>query len=125
VNSFDRYVRQVFFGTLSLVLAMAGIFLFSGHRTWARGFVLGGIASLANLLIMAGDVRRQGKTVSGRLVRPAYGAYALRMVITAAALIYAAVSSKIALWAAVPALFASQAAMTCGELLGSRKQEDI
>jgi hypothetical protein len=125
VNSFNRYVRQVFFGALSLVLVIAGLFLLTGHETWARGFALGGIASLANLVIMAGDVRRQGKATAGRLVRPAYGRYALRMTMTAAALIYAALNPELSLWAVVPALFAAQFTMTCGELVRNRKQENI
>ena len=125
MSSFDRYVRRVFFGTLSLLLVVAGTFLFFGRIPWARGVVLGGIASLVNLVVMAGDVKRQGKTGGGQLVRPAYGLYALRMTIIAAALIYSATSEKIALWAVVPALFISQFAMICGELLGSREQETI
>ena len=123
MNSFDRYVRRVFFGTLSLILAFAGIFLFFGRIPWARGVVLGGIASLVNLVIMARDVKRQGQTAEGQVVRPVGGLYALRMMIIAVALIYAATNEKIALWAVVPALFASQFAMTCGELVGKREQE--
>ena len=121
--SFNRYVRRVFFGTLSLILAAAGIFLFINQEPWARGAVLGGTASLASLVIMAGDVRRQGKTANGRLIKPAYGLYALRMMIVAAALIYSAANTQIAFWAVVPALFASQFVMTCGELLGDRGRE--
>ena len=120
---FDRYVRRVFFGTLSLVLVVAGTFLLLGQKPWARGIVLGGTASLANLVIMASDVRRQGKRVDGQLVRPSYGHYASRMTITAAALIYAAISTKIAFWVVVPALFAAQVIMAGGELVGEGRQE--
>ena len=123
VNSFDRYVRRVFFGTLFLILAAAGIFLLVGHSSWARGVVLGGICSLINLVVMAGDVKRQGGITGGQLVRPAYGRYALRMAVITAALIYSATSAKIAFWAAVPALFASQLIMTGGELLGVKGRE--
>ena len=121
--SFDGYVRRVFFGTLSLILVIAGIFLLLNHNSWARGVALGGAASLVSLVIMAGDVRKQGNVTGGTVLRPAYGGYALRMMVIAAALVYAALSVKIALWAAIPAVFASQFAMTCGELLGSKEQE--
>lgn len=123
MGSFDRYVRRVFFATLSLILFFAGIFLLLGHKPWARGIVLGGTASLANLVIMASDIRRQGKTADGQLVRPSYGHYALRMTITAAVLIYAATSTKIAFWVAAPALFTAQFIMTGGELVGEGRQE--
>jgi hypothetical protein len=72
---------------------------------------------------MAADVRRQGSVTGGQVVRSAYGRYALRMAVIAAALIYSATSIKIAFWATVPALFASQFIMTGGELLGEREQE--
>ena len=123
MKAFNRYVHRVFARTLLLILAIAGIFLLMGHIRWARGIVLGGAASLVNLLVMAGELRRQGPAVGEKGIRPLYGSYALRMAITAAALIYAASSERIAFWAAVPALFASQLIMTGGELLGSRKQE--
>jgi len=123
VSSFVNYVRWVFFSTLSLILVIAAIFLFLGHKPWARGVVLGGAASLVSLVIMAGDVRRQGDVTGGQIVRPAYGRYALRMTVIAAVLIYSATSIKIAFWATVPALFASQIIMTGGELLGGKEQE--
>jgi hypothetical protein len=123
VSSFDRYVRRVFFGTLSLILFFAGISLLLGHKPWARGVVLGGAASLVGLVIMAVDVRRQGDVTGGQVLRLAYGRYALRMAVIAAVLIYSATNETIALWATIPALFASQFVMTCGELLGGREQE--
>lgn len=107
-----------------MILVFAGTFLVLGYKPWARGVVLGGIASLVNLVIMAGDVRRQGQIVEGQLVRPAYGRYALRMAITTAVLVYSATSSTIVLWATIPALFATQLVMTCGELLGKKEQEN-
>jgi len=76
-----------------------------------------------NLVIMAGDVRRQGPMVGEQGMNPAYGRYALRMAVIAAVLIYSATSINIAFWATVPALFASQIVMTGGELLGEREQE--
>jgi len=122
VSSFDRYVRRVFFGTLSLILVLAGIFLFAGHKPWARGMVLGGAAGLVGLVIMAGDIRRQGEVTGGQVPRLAYGRYALRMAVMAAVLIYSATNEEIALWVTIPALFATQFAMTCGELLGKKEQ---
>ena len=106
-----------------MILAVAGIFLFVERMPWARGVVLGGAASLVNLVIMAGDVRRQGPMVGDQGMSPAYGRYALRMAVIAAVLIYSATSIKIAFWATVPALFTSQFIMTGGELLGAREQE--
>jgi hypothetical protein len=123
MRSFDRYVHRVFIGTLLLILAVAGTLLLTGHRPWARGVVLGGVAGLVNLVIMAGDVRRQGPMVGEQGMNPAYGRYALRMAVIAAVLIYSATSINIAFWATVPALFASQIVMTGGELLGEREQE--
>jgi hypothetical protein len=125
VSSFDQYVHRVFVGTLLLILVIAGIFLLAGHNPWARGVVLGGTASLVNLFIMAGGVRRQGPMVGDQGMNSAYGRYALRMAVIAAALIYSATSIKIAFWATVPALFASQFIMTGGELLGGREQEPL
>ncbi|MDF1536426.1 MAG: ATP synthase subunit I [bacterium] len=116
-------MRRVFFGTLSLVLLFAGIFLLLGYKPWARGAVLGGAASLLNLLVMAGDVRRQGGAAEIQGVRPTYGRYALRMAGIAAVLVYSVTNENVALWATVPALFASQFVMTCGELLGGSEQE--
>lgn len=121
MSSFDKYVRRVFFGNLSLILVLAGIFLLAGHPPWARGFALGGAASLANLVIMAHEVRRAGEA-ENRIFRPSYANYALRMTIITAALIYSAVSVDIALWAAIPALFSGQLTMTCGEFLGGKEQ---
>ena len=123
MTSFERYVRWIFLGTLSFILVVAGAFLLAGLKVWARGVILGGAASLLSLVIMAGDVRRQGPAVDGQGVRPTYGRYALRMAAIAAALIYAATNESIALWATIPFLFASQVVMTCGELLEGRKQE--
>ena len=82
--------------------------------------VLGGATSLVNLVIMAGEVRRQGSNVGRQGVRPPYGSYALRMAVTVAALVYAATSVKIAFGAAVPALFSSQLVMTGGEFLSGK-----
>ena len=122
MSSFDKYVRRVFFGTLSLILLFAGIFLFVERMPWARGVALGGAASLVNLIIMAGDVRKQGAATGSLTVGSVYGRYALRMALIAGVLIYSATNENIALWATIPALFASQFAMTCGELLASREQ---
>ena len=116
INTFGRYVHRVFTGTLLLILAVAGMFLLTGHKPWSRGVALGGSVSLVNLLIMAKEVRKQGPALGDRGMKPAYGGYALRMAATAAALIYSVTSSQIAFWATVPALFASQIIMTCGEL---------
>ena len=123
MSSFNKYVHRVFVGTLLLILIVAGIFLFVERMPWARGVALGGAASLVNLVIMAGDVRRQGPMVGDQGMSPAYGRYALRMALIAAVLIYSATSIKIAFWATVPALFMSQFIMTGGELLGEREQE--
>jgi hypothetical protein len=123
VSSFNKYVHRVFVGTLLLILVVAGTFLFVERMPWARGVALGGAASLVNLVIMAGDVRRQGLMVGDQGMSPAYGRYALRMALIAAVLIYSATSIKIAFWATVPALFTSQFIMTGGELLGEREQE--
>ena len=125
MRSFDQYVHRTFIGTLLLVLVVAGILLLAGYRPWARGVVLGGVASLVNLVIMAGEVRRQGPMAGDQGMRLAYGKYALRMAVIAAVLIYSATSVNIAFWGTVPALFASQFVMTGGELLGGRGQEPL
>ncbi len=122
MKDFDSYVRRVFFGTVSLILVFGGIFLIAGRPSWARGVVLGGAASLINLVLMAGDVRRQGATVTEKGVRPAYGRYALRMATMAGVLIYSATSTRVALWATIPALFTTQATMTLGEMLRGKEQ---
>ena len=123
MRAFDRYVHRVFAGTLLLVLLVAAILLLLGQGSWARGAVLGGAASLINLVIMAGDVRRQGPLVGDQGMKPALGRYALRMTVITAALIYSATSDRAAFWAVVPALFTSQLVMTAGEFLGSGQRE--
>ena len=123
MRSFDQYVQKVFAGTLLLILVFAGIFLLTGHRPWTRGVVLGGTASLVNLVIMARDVRKQGPVVGSQGAHGSYSSYALRMAVTAAVLIYSAVNPKIAFWAVVPALFTSQLVMTGVELLSGKEQE--
>jgi uncharacterized membrane protein len=123
MRSFDQYVHRVFVGTLLVILVVAGIFLLTGHRPGARGTVLGGAASLVNLVIMAGEIRRQGSMAGDQGMRPAYGKYALRMAVITAVLIYSATSVNIAFWATVPTLFASQFIMTAGEFLGERGRE--
>ena len=120
---FDQYVHRIFAATLILIIIVAGIFLLMGFKPWARGVVLGGAASLVNLVIMAGEVRRQGSLTGGQFVQQSYGRYALRMTVIAAALVYSAIGVKVNFWATVPALFASQFIMTSGELLGNREQE--
>jgi hypothetical protein len=123
MRSFNRYVHRVFVGTLLLILLAAAILLLTGNPPWARGVVLGGAASLVSLVIMAGDVRRQGDVTGGQVGQPSYRRYALRMTVIAVALIYSATNIKIAFWGTVPALFASQFLMACGELLERKEQE--
>jgi hypothetical protein len=125
VTSFNHYVRRIFFGSLSLVLVFAGIFLLLGHKPWARGVVLGGAASLAGLVLMARDVRRQGAVAEGQVVRPGYGNYALRMFLIAAALTYAAISAGMALWATISAIFTAQFVMTLGEVLEGKRRKPL
>lgn len=121
--SIDAYTRRIFYRTLALVMAVTSIFLLSGFKIWARGVILGGVASLAGLLIMARDVRRQVAVAAGKAARPGYGSYALRMTIVTAALVYAATSGRIALWTTIPAIFAAQIVMTLVEVLENREQE--
>ena len=122
--SSNGYFSRVFTGTLVLVLVFGGVFLAMGQRGWARGVALGGAASLVNLILMAGEVRRQLLVPGTRRVRSFYGSYALRMTVLAAALIYSASNVKIALWATIPFLFASQFVMTAGEVLGGKGRGD-
>lgn len=117
---YERYVRRIFLGTLALTLAAAGVFMAAGLKEWSRGVILGGAASLAGLVIMARDVRRQGAVAGGKLIKPGYASYTLRMTITATALVYAVTSVRIALWATIPAIFASQVVMTLGEFVEGR-----
>lgn len=103
------FVRRVFFRTFALIFAAAGVSLVAGAPGWARGFALGGAASLVNLLLTAGAVRGQVWGPSGKGVKVgAFAAYTARMGITAAALIFAAMDDRVNFWAALPALFASQ-----------------
>ena len=115
----EAYVRRVFFGALILILTLSGILMVVGVSISARGVVLGGAASLVNLLLMANSVKRQvtGSTGRGSTVAPAVN-YALRMGVMAAALIYAASDPRVSLWTAIPALFVTQAVLVVGDLTG-------
>lgn len=120
VPEFNRYVYRVFTGTLLVTVAAAGGLLAAGLRPWSRGVALGGAVSLFGLAVMAADVRRRGAGAAGGTA--VIGRYALRMTATAAALVYAAISPRIALWGVVPALFIAQAVMTAGEVVGGDKR---
>jgi hypothetical protein len=122
MSDFERYVRSVFTGSLLSILAAAGVLLVMGQRPWARGVVVGGAASLVGLLIMASDVRRQAVDAGRAAGFAVMGRYSLRMAVTAAALVYAAVREDIVLWAAIPAIFTAQLVMTAGEFF-SRNEE--
>jgi hypothetical protein len=50
--------------------------------------------------------------------------HVLRMGVMAAALIYAALDSRFSLWAAIPALFATQAVLVVGGLTGWTEGQD-
>jgi hypothetical protein len=54
---------------------------------------------------------------------PVLGRYTLRMSVVAAALIYAAVNDEIVLWVTIPFIFASQVAMTLGEVFTQEEKE--
>ncbi|NOY86702.1 MAG: ATP synthase subunit I [Deltaproteobacteria bacterium] len=122
---FAKFVRKIFFRTLVIILLLSGVFVLMGHRSWARGVALGGAASLVNFLAMAGHIPRHAVKVGPGGQRSAAGRYALRMVIAGAVLFAAASMDRIALWAAIPALFIAQAVLIVGELTGGtdRKNE--
>ena len=116
----EPYLRRVFMGTLSLVILAAAALLLAGLRSWARGVVLGGSASLVNLLIMAAQARWQMSLLAGQSQMSGYGRYALRMAVLAAALMYAAINPNVELWGPIPSLFAAQVVMFAGEFLEGR-----
>jgi len=99
--------------------------MIAGARTWARGLVLGGAASLVNLLLTAGAVRRQVWGSSG--IGSRYGvaaAYAIRMTSTAAALVFAAMDDRISFWAVLPGLFAAQFVLIAASLAGWAEEKE-
>ncbi len=119
--SIDAYTRRIFYRALALVLAVTSILLLAGQKPWAKGVALGGSASIVNLFLMVGEVRKQvAITAKGSAWRAATK-HILRLMVLAAALIYAARSEDIALWAAIPAIFTSQIILFGGELLGRQE----
>jgi len=119
--SIDAYARRIFYRTLALVLAVTGIFLLVGQKPWAKGIALGGSASMINLLLMVGDVRKQVVITAKRGTWRVATRHILRLMVLAAALVFAARSEDIALWAAIPAIFTSQIVLFGGELLGRQE----
>ena len=113
------YVRRIFLLSLVLILAFAGASMAAGASTWARGFALGGAASLLNLLLTAGAVRSQVWSAPGKGLRiGAAAAYAARLGTTAGALVFAALDERIFFWAVLPALFAAQLVLVAESLAG-------
>lgn len=117
----EGYFRKVFLGTLAITAAGAGIFLFFGLRSWSRGVALGGAASLFNLLIMAGQIRRRAPGYGGKGLLSAGVLYGLRLAVFSSALIYAVSNDSIALWGTIPFLFASQVVLVAGEVVDKRE----
>jgi hypothetical protein len=119
------YIRLVFFGSLALILVLAAVLMVCGYPARARGLILGGAASLVNLLLTAAAVRGQVWGSSGKGFRfGAAGAYAARMGITAAALIFGALDVRVSFWAVVIGLFAVQMVLVAGTLTGLTERKD-
>ena len=99
--------------------------MITGYPARARGLILGGAASLVNLLLTAGAIRGQVWGSSGKGFRfGAAGAYAARMGITAAALIFSALDARVSFWAVVIGLFAVQAVLVAGTLKELTERKD-
>ena len=119
MDSCEAYIRRVFFGSLALILAVSGVLAASGLPSLARGAALGGSASLVHLLLTARAAKKQVTGSNGQVgVAGPSVFYALRMGVTLAALLYSAIDARISLWAAIPALFVTQAVLVLGELTG-------
>jgi len=114
-TSYAGHVRLVAAGTLTLILIIAGLLLIVGQKPWGKGAILGGTASLANFLIMAGGIPDQVLAPDARSARRAATRFALRMMIMAGALVYAGLDESVSLGAAIPALFTAQAVLIARE----------
>ncbi len=119
--SIDAYTRRIFYRTLALVITATGILLLAGQKPWAKGVVLGGSASMINLLFMVSEARKQAVITAKGSEWRAVTRHILRLMVLAAALIYAARNQDIALWATIPAIFTSQIVLFGGELLGRQE----
>jgi len=117
----EGYFRKVFLGILAVTVAAAGLFLLFGLRSWSRGAALGGSASLLNLLLLAGQIRRHAATSGGKSVLSTGALYGLRLAVFGSALIYAARTDSIALWGTIPFLFAAQVVLVAGEVADRRE----
>lgn len=124
MEPFENYVHRVFFGSLAFVLIPAGILVLAGFGNLARGVVLGGAASLINLILMAYDVRRRTSSTRRHWAAASFGSYIIRMMVITAALVYAAADSGISLVATVPALFCVQIVLLLGGLTGWLEERD-
>jgi tetrahydromethanopterin S-methyltransferase subunit C len=124
VETFERYVHRTFLGSLALTLVPAGVLFLAGFGACARGVALGEAASLANLVLMAHDIRRQAGSLRRRRETASIGNQSLRMGIIAAALVYAALKEGISLPATIPALFSVQVVLVLGGLTGWLEEPD-
>ncbi len=120
-TSHTDHVRLVVTRTLTLILVVAGLLLLAGYKPWAKGAILGGIASLVNLLVIAVGI---GDQMLGKGARKAAARFALRMLITGGALVYAGMNDSIALGAAIPTLFIAQAVLVFNELAENDKMAE-
>ena len=118
MDVFDCSIRRIFFWSLILFMVPAGILLLAGRDAWARGVILGGAASLLNLLVLAFDIRRSARSPRAVRMTASFGSHGLRMVTVAAVLIYAASDEGISLLASIPPLFCVQAVIFFGVLTG-------
>ncbi|TNF45586.1 hypothetical protein EP232_05610 [bacterium] len=120
-TSYTGHVRLVAARTLTLILIISGLLLVAGHKAWAKGAILGGTASLVNLLIMAGGIPDQLLAPSAKGNRKAAVRFACRMLIMAGALVYAGIDDGVAIGAAIPALFTAQAVLIVIEFTDKNK----
>jgi hypothetical protein len=120
-TSYASHVRLVAARTLTLILIVAGLLLIAGYKPWAKGVILGGAASLANLLVIAAGIPDQMLAHSAKGAGKAAIRFGLRMLIMAGALLYAGLDVGISLGAAIPALFIAQAVLIFKELTDKDK----
>jgi hypothetical protein len=116
-----RFINRVIKRGLFLTLAVAVLFLIMGRDTWAKGVVLGGLASAANFYLMAALLPRIFGP-RGRAERLSLFSWLIRFVVMGAALALAHYfPGMFSFLACAAGLFAVQAVLVLEQLWASRK----
>lgn len=108
----DTFVRSLIKRTLFLVLGAALLLLLAGQAPWAKGLAIGGVASAANLFLMALMLPRVLGRKRGAAEGMSFLSIVIRFAVMGGALALALTSGgKVSVAATAVALFSVQIVM--------------